>query len=89
MRPVTNAIDLCILDRSPQGSANKRPPALSSRSCRSNPPFAELARLIGDRRRRRHAGGASVVLRSICAVIITSSVWPLAGLSMTGGAGGH
>jgi hypothetical protein len=40
-----NAIDLRTLDRHPNAAVTGLIPALSCRSCRPNPPFAELVRL--------------------------------------------
>ena len=40
-----NAIDLRVLDRHPDAAISSLIPVLSCRSCRPNPPFAELVRL--------------------------------------------
>ncbi|MFZ0147476.1 MAG: hypothetical protein WBG18_12250 [Xanthobacteraceae bacterium] len=53
-----NAIDLRALDRHPDAAVTSLIPALSSRSCRLNAPFAELVRLsrtsIADEMRIEH-----------------------------------
>jgi hypothetical protein len=53
-----NAIDLRVLDRHPDAAVSSLIPALSCRSCRPNPPFAELVRLsrtsIADEMREEH-----------------------------------
>jgi hypothetical protein len=53
-----NAIDLRTLDRHRDAAVSSLIPALSCRSCRPNPPFAELVRLsrtsIADEMREEH-----------------------------------
>jgi hypothetical protein len=53
-----NAIDLRTLDRHRDAAVSSLIPALSCRSCRQNPPFAELVRLsrtsIADEMREEH-----------------------------------
>jgi hypothetical protein len=41
----TSSIDLGVLDRHPDAAVTSLLPSLSCRSCRPNPPFAELVRL--------------------------------------------